>query len=319
MKDFDEAKNASEEMFAEQLSLDETMNVEETPAEEVPAEENTEVLSEEVPAEEVPADVPAEVTPEQQMLDQATQTAETAARVAAQKDAELQGLMAQLEAANAANAQLQATIAELSKKNEEHIIEDALEMPVLDVNGLAFADEATMRQAQMEYAQKMSEYVKAPIMKELEPIIRQAKEGAELKEKNELISALSQVPELAGIEDMMPQIDRIIAQNPVLSRADVPLDEKIIMAYTIAKGVDGINNPPQPPKELTPDELMKIYNENPEFQELVEKQRIAQLKNSQQVPNFSASSGAVNAALNIPEKPKGWDDASERTRQMFGM
>ena len=62
-----------------------------------------------------------------------------------------------------------------------------------------------------------------------------------------------------------------------------------------------------------------MYNNNPAFQELVEKQRIDTLKQSQQVPPFSASSGAVNAALNIKEEPKGWDDASKRTRAMFGL
>lgn len=317
MKDFDEAKNASEEMFNEQIPMDDATGAEEVPVEEVPAETIPEDTG--TPNGEVPEEVPTGPTPEQRMLDDATQTAEIAAQTAAQKDAELQNVMAQLEAANAANAQLQATVAELSKKNEEHIIEDALEMPVLDMNSLAFADEETVRQAQMEYAQKMSEYVKAPIMKELEPIISQAKDGIYQKEKSEMLFALSQVPELQGIGDMIPQLEKIISNNKWLQSEDMPLDEKLINAYAIARGVNAINTPPEEPKELTPEDLMELYNNNPDFQEMVEKQRISQLKDSQQVPNLSASSGAVNAALNIPEKPKGWDDASERTRQMFGM
>jgi hypothetical protein len=64
---------------------------------------------------------------------------------------------------------------------------------------------------------------------------------------------------------------------------------------------------------------MALYNGNPEFQEMVEKQRIAQVSNSQQVPPFSASRGAVNAALYIPEEPKRWAVASERTKKMFGL
>ena len=66
-------------------------------------------------------------------------------------------------------------------------------------------------------------------------------------------------------------------------------------------------------------EYMELYNKYPEFPEMVERQRVEQLKDSQQVPPMSSSSGAMNAALNIKEKPKTFDEASERTRKMFGM
>ena len=331
MNDFDEARNAAEEQYDQELSLEEALNEvaaeaamaeqQEVPAElqeETPAEEAPTETQEDIPVEEKPA-VP-EISAEEQMIADATQTAEQAAQIAAQKDAELQQIMAQLQAANQANAQLQATIAELSKKNEENILEEALEAPILDIDSLAFADEETKRQAQAEYARQMTDYVKAPIMKELEPIIRQAREGEELKAKNETVAALAQIPELSGIEDMMPQIDRILAQNQVLKDANVPLDQKIVMAYTIAKGVDGINNPPAPPeqpKELSAEELLGLYNSNPEFRELVEKQRVSEIKKSQQVPSFSASSGAGNAALNIPDRPKSFEEALERSRKIY--
>jgi len=127
------------------------------------------------------------------------------------------------------------------------------------------------------------------------------------------------VPELAGINDMVPQLDKIIANNKWLQSEDMSIDEKYINAYAIARGVNAINTPPEQPKELTSEELMELYDKNPTFQELVEKKRIEAIKNSQQVPPFSASSGAVNAALNIQEKPKTFDEASERTRRMFGL
>lgn len=101
----------------------------------------------------------------------------------------------------------------------------------------------------------------------------------------------------------------------------MPIDEKYINAYAMAKGINSINNPPAPPeepKEPTVDELMELYNTNPAFQEMVEKQRLGVIKQSQQVPPFSASSGAVNAALNIKEKPQTLEEASRRTREMFG-
>lgn len=90
-------------------------------------------------------------------------------------------------------------------------------------------------------------------------------------------------------------------------------------AYVIARGVNAVNTPKEEHREPTADELMELYDKNPEFQKAVEKRRLGELKESQQVPPFSASSGAVNAALNIKEKPKTFEEASQRTRQMFGL
>ena len=307
---FDDANKATEEMFA----VEETPETipEETPAEPAPP------VTEETPAEPA-SPVTENATTEQAALGEAVQTAEIAAQVASEKDAELQQMKQQLEAEKQRTAQLQGTIDELSKQNEERIVEEALEPPVLDINALAFADEETVNAAQAKYAADMAEYNRKSFMKEFAPVIEQANEAKLAKEKGELISALSQVPELAGIDEMLPQLDRIIANNKALSSGDIPLDEKYITAYAIAKGVNSINTPPAEPKELTAEELMNHYKNNSEFQEMVERQRIEQVKQSQQVPPFSASSGAVNAALNIPKEPNGWDDASERTRKLFGM
>lgn len=315
MPNFDDAIKATEEMFENeaQLSLEDAPPAEETQQ----VEETTEPTVEET---EQPTEQPTEpTTPEDAVLDDAVNTAEIAAQAAQQKDMELQQALQEIQALRSQNQQMQGTIEELSNQNEDNLIEEAMKPPTLDINGLAFADEETIANAQAEFAQKMSEYNRQQIMKELAPQLEYAKKGMQEAERTEVLSALSQVPELQGIGDMMPQIDRIIASNPWLQSENMPMEEKIINAYAIARGVNAINAPPEPEKKLTDDDLMKLYDENPTFQELIEKKRIDALKNSQQVPTFSASSGAVNAALNIKEKPKSWDDASERTRQMFGL
>lgn len=308
---FDEANRASEELFAEETAPEEPIQEEvpqDIPAEEVPAEET-------VPEETVPQ----ELTPEQATLEDATNTAEMAAQVAAEKDAELTALRQQMEAMQQQNQDMYATIEELSRRNQEQIVKEALEPPVLDISSLAFADEDTIKQAQLQYAQAMAEYNRQAFMKEFAPVIEQANKQKYAEEKNEVISALSQIPELKGIGDMIPQLDRIIASNKALSSDNVPMDEKYITAFAIASGVNSINTPPVEPKEPTVEELMALYNNNPEFQEMVERQRIDQVKNSQQVPPMSASSGAVNAALDIKKEPKGWGEANKRTRSMFGL
>lgn len=300
MNDFDEAKNSTEELFGQP----------EQPETEQDNPTIEETQTEEQPSQEQP-------TAEQALIDNATQTAETAAQVASEKDQQLQQAMATIEAMQKQNEAMQGTIDELSKKNEENLIEEALAPPTIDFNALAFADEETIKQAQAKYAQDMSEYTRQALMREFAPVIEQANEAKANKEKDEVITGLSQIPELSGICDMVPQLDKIIANNPALSADNVPMDEKYITAYAIARGVNAINTPPPQPKKMTAEDFIKMYNENPEFQEAIEKQRVSQVQNNQQVPIFSASSGAVNAALNIPEKPKTFDDASERTRQMF--
>lgn len=308
MKDFESAREATEELF------------ENVPAEDVvPAPEAEQPVETGAIPEENVEQVEEQPTPEESTLDEAVNTAEVAAQVAQEKDMQLQQALRELEMLKAQNQQMQGTLDELSRQNEENIIEEAMQMPVLDVNGLAFATEEEIAQAQADYANKMAEFVKAGVMKEVSPFVEQAKEGIYQKEKTETLSALAQVPELAGINEMVPQLEKIIANNKWLQSDDMSMEEKFINAYAIARGVNAINTPIEQPKELTDEELMELYDKRPAFKELVEKKRIDAIKNSQQVPPFSASSGAVNAALNIQEKPKSFDEASERTRRMFGL
>ncbi|MDD6564938.1 MAG: hypothetical protein PUF08_07640 [Clostridiales bacterium] len=322
---FEEASAATQDLFAdnEQLSLADV-----PPADEENSPAQSEQNAENTPAEAAPTgtEEPTAATPQAEQpdttIEQAAETAEVAAQVAAEKDGQLQQAMAEIESLKQQNQQLQGTIDEISRQNTENIIEDALTPPTLDINALAFADEEMQRAAMAKYAEDMSAYNRQQLMKEMSPALEYAKKSMRDAETKEVVSTLSQIPELANIEGMLPQLDRIIANNKWLSSDDMPIDEKYINAYAIARGIDTINNPPtqpEPPKEPTPEELLQMYNNNPAFQELVEKQRIDTLKQGQQVPPFSASSGAVSAALNIKEKPKTIEEASERTRKMFGL
>lgn len=300
MDKFEEARVATENMFAENPT------------------ENTEAPVKPV-VEETPEDTPPAETNTDAMLADATNVAEEATQIAEEQNAELSRAMSENQQLKAQNEQLQRTISEMSQTKKEEIVEEAMEMPTIDFNELAFADAETQSKAQSEYANAMAEFLRKDIMKEMSPFIEQAKAGQREKEKNEAITTLSQVPELKGIETMIPQLDNIIANNKWLQSDDMPVEEKLINAYAIARGVNAMNTPVEEKKELTDDELMELYDKNPTFQELIEKKRIESIKGSQQVPPFSASSGAVNVALNIKEKPKTFEEASERTRQMFGL
>lgn len=315
---FEEASAATEEMFAD-------LETEENVPENGSVEEGAQGVGDDglhAPDEdsaEPVDDGQAVIAENPQMLEDAVSTAEQAAQAAAQMNSQLQQAMADIDALKQQNQQLQGTIDEMSQTNEEKTIEEALVPPTLDINSLAFADEDTQKAAMAKYAEELYAYNKNELMKELSPALEYAKKGMYESEKAEAVNVLSQLPELSGIRDMMPQIEKIIASNKWLQSEDMSIDEKLINAFAIAQGVNSMNTPPpEPPKEPTTDELMELYNSNPEFRDMVEKQRIGEIKKSQQVPPFSASSGAVNAALDIKEKPQTLEEASKRTREMFG-
>ena len=311
MADFDEARQATENMFAEEQPAEETAAMQEAPAEQP--------IQEDIPQEEAPVE-----QQEQPTVDEAANIAEAAANAAAaerqqneQSQAQLQQLAAENEQLRQTNEELQNTITQQSEQQKEQIIENA--MPELDMNALAFASPQEIEQMKAEYAAKMRDYLMGDIRKEFEPAIEYAQQGIRERERADALSELRQIPELSGIDELLPQIDKIIASNKFFE--NMPVDEQLINAYALARGVNAMNTPPapepEPPKPPTAEELMEYYNSNPEFQKMLEQQRLQEIKQSQQVPAMSASSGAVNAALNIQEKPKTWEDASQRTRDMF--
>lgn len=316
----EEASAATKELFDEQVSLDDLPTDEEIEQQEesVAATDENEPIEEDTPINSnTGEDIPTETGVAQADIDEAAQTAEYAAQVAHDKNGQLQQALQDIENLKQQNQQLQGTIEELSKKNVDNIIEDAITPPTLDINGLAFADESEQQAALAKYARDMSEYNRQQIMQEMSPAIEFAKKGMREAEKAETVDILAKIPELSNIKELLPQLDRLIDNNKWLSSDDMPLDEKYINAFAMLAGLNSINNPAEPAKEPTAEELLEIYKSNPAFQELVEKERIESIKDSQQVPPFSASSGAVNAALDIKEKPKTLAEASKRTLEDF--
>lgn len=302
--DFEEASEQAQNMFAqnaeEQLG-DAPVNPDEQQPTAPEGEPTQEQTTEPLP-EQADAPMPENVSPAidmntQQMLQQR----------------QIQQILEENQQLRHTNEELQKTITQQSDEQEGKIEEMAL--PTLDLSNLAFDDAETIAQKQNIYAQQMADYVRRGVMSELAPYLAEAKQGMEHKQQESLLESLEQMPEFKEIRGSLPQINRIMEQNSNLFASDAPYEDKIIAAYAIARGANAINTPPK--AAPTTDELMAMYNANPEFQQMVEKQRIDALKDSQQVPVMSASSGLTNAALNIKEKPQTMDEASERARAMF--
>lgn len=263
--------------------------------------------------EEIPQETPVIEAEQADITEQAVQAAEVAAQTAQQKDGELQQVMQQLQALQQQNETLQQAMQQQSTQVQENIVEEIIEPPTLDVNSLMYDDEETAKGKVNEFANGLTQFTEKNIMSKIAPFIEQAEAAQKQNEKAEVISTLSQVPELAGFQEMLPQIESIIAGNPLLQNANT--EEAYINAYAIAKGVSAMNTPQQ--AEITPEQLLEMLGKNPEAQKLYEQTRLDKVKDSQQVPPLSASSGAYNAALNIPSKPTTLEEARKRTQEDF--
>lgn len=313
---FDEAKTAAENMdinenpqetdtdpqtseYSSLEGLELSPEADETEQEQYPMQQEQEIVQNENPEQMAQQEILPQ--PEQQSL----------------PNEELNQLMAQVSQLTEQNQQLSKVIDELSNKNKEQVIEETIDLPVLDLSGMAFDDEETMLEKQKEYAKKMAEYVREGVLKEMNPFLTQAKQGIAEREKNEAVNALKTLPELKDIENYMPQIEKIMESNSLIHNSNENIADKIISAYAIAKGAEFMNAPPK--TDPTADELMEFYKKNPEFQSMIEQDRLNRIKPNQDIPQMSASSGAVNAALHIPEKPKTFEEAKEKVAHMFGV
>lgn len=226
----------------------------------------------------------------------------------------IQQAFGEIQALRQQNQQLQQAMQQMNDAQKQNVVEEALTMPTLDLSTIAFDDENTLREKQANYTQKMAEYMKATMMRELSPFVQQAQEGMAQKEKANVLASLSAIPELQGIDSMLPQLDQLMANNKLFASSDVPLDEKYITAYLLANALNGRSKKTD---EMTPEKFMQYYQSNAELKDLIDKQRLDEIKGAQDVPQFSASNGAVNAALTIPNKPTSFDEANELVKKSF--
>ena len=292
---FDEARQAAENTFNGPEQIEQEPVIEEQP--------------------QVQETEATQIAPEASETEQALEVAEIAAQKAVQSDTQLQEVLGRLQALESENSTLKQTMQQQNQQVKEQVIEDIMQPPTLDINSLLYDDEETAAGKVNEYTNGILSFAEKEIMKKISPYIQEAEEAKKQNEKSEVVNSLSQVPELPGFKELLPQIENIVSTNPIFKNA-TDLGEAYINAYAIAKGVSTINTPKQ---ETTPEQLIEMINSNPEAQKLYEQLRVQKVQNNQQVPPLSASSGAVNAAPNIPKRVETFEDARKRTEEMFNM
>lgn len=315
-KNFDSARSEVEALFGSEQTIDDVVG------EDAAEQAQEEAPTEEAPTEEVPIqDAPTEETVSEQAMaqtEEAVTAAEQAVAVAQQKNAETEQLMAQLQAEKERSASLERQLSEVNAQREEEVIEEMLQPPVLDIASLAFESPEAQAEAQRRYAEEMTAYNQKIMEKELAPLKERARKADELEVIEAMKSQVAGDKRFTGFSDMLPRLQNIIMNNKALASADMPMQDKLIQAYAIARGVDAMEAPePEPAPEMTTDEFVDKYKQNPDFRKAIEQLRIAELNDSQQVPPLASSTGAGNVARNIKEKPETLSEASERTRQMF--
>lgn len=268
-----------------------------------------------------PETPPSDATQAQPAEAQATQaqaevqSAQPAEAQAAQLDPQAMQVIAQL---TQQNQMLQQAINEMSRQNETQVTEEVLTPPELDLSNLWAEDENVIKQKQADYARQMAEYTEKKIMGTLQPFLTSAQTGIEEREKQRALDGLSKDPRFAGVMGMTPRLEQIISSNPILNSSTAPIEDKLIMAYAIAKGADSIENPPVAPST---EDFMQMYAQSPELRRAVEEMRAkSAAEQAVNIPPMSASAGAANAPLTPPQKkPTNFDEARMAVLAQFGM
>ena len=202
MDNFYDARRATEDMFDGQEVLGEESTPQDTPQEpqqEGQAQEPQQEGQEQEPQQEGQEQEPQaqeQPTQDNNAVDEAANVAQAAAQAAAQREQDYQRIMSENEQLRQTNNELQQTITQQSQQREQAIIEDAMQMPMLDVNRLAFEDDATVQQMQQDYANAMQKYVTQQVLKDVEPALQYAKDGMREKEKREMLEAFNGVDAL---------------------------------------------------------------------------------------------------------------------------
>lgn len=241
---------------------------------------------------------------------------EQAVQAAERATAQMQTMQGQMQLLVEQNQQLQQTIEQMSEQHQESVVNRANEaqMPTIDFNALMLDDDETRAAKQNEFTQNMVEYLKSSLMSELNPVIAESKAGLEAKEFENALLNMANTEGFEKAVELRPQLEQIIKNNSLIANSDATIEDKLLEAYVIARGIDAIQNPV---KELTADELFAKYKENDDFRRLVDKERLTAVRNQPSVPPLSAGGGAGNAALHIPEKPKTMQEAKELAKKKF--
>lgn len=309
--DFSNAKDKAQAMAAAQDQAEQGGQAQQ----QQPAEQTDDVMTPEQAAEVAGQNSGADSTNQ-------TQEQPTPEQVAQAKMQETQQVAQDIQATLAENGQLKAQLAQMqqatqdmSNANEAAIVEEAMKPPTLNVASLIYADEKTQQQAVEKYNTELAAYnnslvenTRNEVMGKMQPVLDKYNSEKTETERQAVLNELTGMKGFEDIKQYEAPIRNLITNNDVLKNISDPVAQTMT-AYTMVRGLNSMKK-----TGMTADQFSEMYDGNKEFQDAIEKKRIAALNNSQQVPPLSASQGASNSALNIPNKPKTIDEATQFLR-----
>ena len=220
---------------------------------------------------------------------------------------------------------LEQQIEEQNKARREEIIENTVKEELTPPTPPDFSEAVYMSDEERDnmwsdFIGKSTEYAIKAARSEYQPYIDAAKEGQKNAKEQAIIEQMSR-PEsgLPGFADELPTIKRVIAENPLFKNSD-DIETNLLNAYLLAKGGKSFNQKSEIPDSdlglLTEQQLIKLYDSNPDFQKAVAKRMQDNLKEGANVPQFSASGNTSNsAAANVEQPVLTFKEAAERMKK----
>lgn len=219
------------------------------------------------------------------------------------------------EALKAENERLKALQEQTSNDKEVNLVEEALMPPVLDIEKIMYLPDEERMAAQQKYSQDMADYSQKRAMKDFEPLLADYNANKMNVERQASFDAIEKMDGYGDVKQHADSINHLIQTNEAIKNMTDPV-QQALTAYLIAKGLDATNQK-EPAKEPTAEDLFNKYKGDKDFRDLVEKDRAENLRQHQQVPILPTSNGVANVALNVPEKPKTFGEASALLRKKY--
>lgn len=237
----------------------------------------------------------------------------------------LQYLMQRLQAAETANAQLQAQVqqAQATVQDQSQAAQNALDtatnqpsitVPVLDFNELQYDDDQTRAQKMSEWQNAMVQQISDAVSKQYAGQLAPIREDWENKRKIAEQEAARQTiwgdSRFADFKDRDEQIQRILNANPELQQLGA--NRSYLVGGLMARGLDYRPNP-------TPEEIVKMVQNSPEAQKMLDQQRAQTIADrNQQIPTIQPSSGMATANAIPDAVPKTKDDLYRMAAERLG-
>lgn len=220
---------------------------------------------------------------------------------------------------------LKRQLAEQNNARRDEIIENAMQEELTpptppDFSKADYMSDEERNKMWSDFIEQSTEYAIAAARKEYQPYIDAAKQGQRSAQEQAIIEQMSR-PEsgLPGFADELPTIKRVLAENPLFKNSD-DIEANYLNAYLLTKG--GRNFEPKTSlsdddlKLLTQQQMVNLYDSNPDFQRAVAKRLQDNLKDGQNIPQFSASGNTSNSAAANTEPPVlTFKEAAERMKK----